>query len=110
VGAESEKSGQMSWFLSAPAFHGCASAYEFTLAHPGTVCREMRTFTVAVLLVACMASRAAASFDISSLDKVWLDLEHESTNTDAAAAAPLDDAGTPLAAGEASVNIHHIFF
>ena len=83
---------------------------EFTLAHPGTVCREMRTFTVAVLLVACMASRAAASFDISSLDKVWLDLEHESTNTDAAAAAPLDNAGTPLAAEEANVNIHHILY
>jgi hypothetical protein len=81
---------------------------EFTLAHPGTVCREMRTFTVVVLLVACMASRAAASFDISSLDKIWLDLEQGSTNTDEAA-APLDGAGTPLAAEEANVNIHHIF-
>lgn len=52
----------------------------------------MRTFTVAVLLAACMASRAAASFDISSLDKVWLDLEKQPSNVDAAVNDPHNDA------------------
>lgn len=82
------------------------------LAHPGTVCREMRTFTVAVLLVACVASRVAASFDINSLDKIWLDLEHESTNT-GETAAPLDAAenaaaGVTLLASDAKVYFDHI--
>lgn len=52
----------------------------------------MRTFTVAVLLAACMASRAAASFDISSLDKVWLDLEKQPSNVDAAVDGLQNDA------------------